>query len=141
MSRPLNRIKASVAQKEAKRRAGKYAQPVTTKPLTQEQAIAKSCALTAQRMQLLVKSVVEQFATDPTFPSVTLSYKTNSNEYYASITRYSNTYGREPKSLINACGDSLGEALEKLFEMWLNRIAPTQNATAALRQSREKGEI
>jgi hypothetical protein len=59
---------------------------------------------TVDTLALFTKSIVEQYSGDATFCSLTLSYRFNINKYYASITRYKETYARGPYSVANADG-------------------------------------
>lgn len=82
--------------------------------------------------ELLVKSVVEQFATDPTFPSVKMSYVTNMQKYYVGIVRYKSQYGRDGYALMKAYGETLDEAFTDVFNQWLNYISKPTSATDTL---------
>jgi hypothetical protein len=91
---------------------------------------------TIDTLALFTKSIVEQYSGDATFCSLTLSYRLNINKYYASITRYKETYARGPYSVANADGETLQEALTTLLAIWMSKIAPPKDATEALIKSR-----
>jgi len=94
-----------------------------------------------RKLELLTKSVVENFANDATFTSITLSYRLNVHKYYASITRYKETYARGPYSFMNAEGETQNEAITNLFNMWISKIAPSKDATETLISAKRRGEF
>jgi hypothetical protein len=93
---------------------------------------AKAPTPEPKRCALLAKSIVEQFPTDPTFPSIKISYLTNIQKYYVSIVRYKAIYGREGYALMKAHGETLDEAFSDVFNQWLNFIAKPTSATDEL---------
>lgn len=93
------------------------------------------------KLELFTKSIIEQYPQDPTFPSLSLSYRTNVARYYASVTRYKETYARGPYSAMHTEGETQYEAISKLFTEWMIRIAPSKDATQTLIAAKNRGEF
>jgi hypothetical protein len=52
--------------------------------------------------------------------------------FYGSVVRYKSQYGANSYSLFNTKAETLQEVFAELQNMWLNRIAPSKDATAEL---------
>jgi hypothetical protein len=56
--------------------------------------------------------------------------------FYGSVVRYKSQYGANSYSLFNTKAETLQEVSAELQNMWLNRIAPSKDATAELLKTR-----
>ena len=121
MSRPLNRIKKTEVLTKKR----------ISSPIKKDKAISLSTQLS-----LLTRSVVEQFPNDPTFPKVGISYLPHCAQFYGSIIRYKETWGRGGFVVVKAQFDTLEEVFKELFKLWRAKIQPTQSASEALLRSK-----
>lgn len=78
-------------------------------------------------MQLLedaLRAASLLYPKDPSEPGIVLSWLTDKGEFYASIVRYEDTYGKSKQVLCKATGLNVGLAVTALVEEWFTRVEP-----------------
>jgi hypothetical protein len=73
-----------------------------------------------ESLDVLVKAVAQQYPNDPSKPGVTISLL-QPGEYYASVVRYGEKYGKNKWTVRSAVGTSVEAAVETLFDVWSKR--------------------
>lgn len=69
-------------------------------------------------MQEFVKGICTTFATDPSSPSLVISWLEDKGVWYCSIVRYAERYGAGKYAVTNVTGEDLPSALSQLVVEW-----------------------
>jgi hypothetical protein len=101
----------------------------TMKRKSVKNAVTKT---SAAKLDLFVRSLQEHYPNDPSCPGIVFSYLPGLRMFYGSVVRYKSQYGANSYSLFNTKAETLQEVFAELQNMWLNRIAPSKDATAEL---------
>lgn len=123
------RTKSKVRAKESPQGRKPQAKPLSPKPRNTKQSLSLE-----QKLDLLVRSIVEEFPNDPTFPKLGFSFLPNCNQFYISIIRYKDTFGRGGYVVLKAQTDSFEEGLELILSSWKRRLQPVVSASSLIRE-------
>jgi hypothetical protein len=91
-------------------------------------------------LELLSRSIVETYPSDPTFPAINISYLPQLQKFYISLVRYKYQYAAGSYVIFSAKEDSLVAAVNAFKALWLLKLRPTKSATEEL-LNRFKGGI
>lgn len=116
--------------------ASKNPTPTTTRAGIKRTRKVKTPPQILLDLDLLVRSLQEFYPNEPSCPGITVSYLPGMKQYYASIVRYREQYGKNSYAIFNTRQDTIIECLEELKKIWLNKIQPTKNATEELLKRR-----
>jgi hypothetical protein len=92
--------------------------------------------LSTAKLDLFVRSLQEYYPNDPSCPGIVFSYLPGMRMFYGSVVRYKTMYGQNSYSVFNTKAETLQEVFNELQNMWLNRIAPSKDATEELLKMR-----
>src|SRR5215472_6472957 len=67
----------------------------------------------------LIRSCVEYYTYDPSAASITLSYLEDKKCWYASVCRYTASFGRGKETICTATGKTLDETILNLAQVFL----------------------
>jgi hypothetical protein len=81
----------------------------------------------------LTKAVTHQYNSDPSCPSVILSYI--KGKYYTSIVRYTRNYGEGKQIVCHLTADTINDALKGISCIWLEQTGVNINPVEDLKLS------
>lgn len=88
----------------------------------------------AEMLDLVLRSITETFHDDPTIPGISLAYMPGDKNYYGSIVRFHEAYGRDRVAVHHVRGESAFAVLEALINIWKDKIKSSSEATERLRR-------
>jgi hypothetical protein len=98
--------------------------------------VSAAAKTSTAKLDLFVRSLQEHYPNDPSCPGIVFSYLPGMRMFYGSVVRYKTMYGKDSYSVFSTKGETLQEVFDVLQNMWLNRIAPSKDATAELLKTR-----
>lgn len=112
--------------------ATKNPTPTTTRAGIKRTRKVKTPSSILLDLDLMARSLQEFYPNDPSCPGITISYLPGMKQYYASVVRFREQYGKNSYAIFNSRQDTIIGCLEELKKIWLNKIQPTKNATEEL---------
>ena len=112
--------------------------PSTTREGIKHTRKIKETPSTLLDLDLFTRSLQEFYPNEPSCPGITISYLPGMQQYYASVVRFREMYGKNSYAIFNTRQDTIVECLTELKKMWLNKIQPLKSASEELLRKREE---
>ena len=109
---------------------------ILSRALKAKRAKSTAAKTSTAKLDLFVRSLQEHYPNDPSCPGIVFSYLPGLRMFYGSVVRYKSQYGQNSYSVFNTKAETLQEVFNELQNMWLNRIAPSKDATEELLKMR-----
>jgi hypothetical protein len=114
---------------------GERVSPAIKKP--KKRVAAKKAAPKPEKhepneLELLLKSIVEEFPNDPTGPGVSLAWLDNEKVFYCSIVRFGDKYANNRRVVYAYRSPYIFDAMARLLEAWKVYTRPARSATEQL---------